>query len=147
VVSACQSALGKDVYGEGLVSLGRGFMYAGAQSVIASLWKVDDEATAVLMSEFYAGMFERGLTPAAALREAKLKMLNHPRFNAPFYWAAFVLQGEYREHIGLPLNRKPANDWWILVIVIALGAAGIAAVYRYSFRRPSHQSPTAATRF
>jgi CHAT domain-containing protein len=97
VLSACNTALGKEVRGEGLIGLTRGFLYAGASGVTASLWKVDDEATAELMSRFYAGMFQRGLTPAAALREAQLAMLKEKRWRSPYYWAAFVIQGRYNQ--------------------------------------------------
>jgi hypothetical protein len=89
--------LGKEVRGEGLIGLTRGFLYAGASGVTASLWKVDDEATAELMSHFYGGIFQRGLTPAAALREAQLAMWNQKRWRAPYYWAAFVIQGQYNQ--------------------------------------------------
>ena len=97
VLSACNTALGKDVRGEGLVGLTRGFLYAGASGVTASLWKVDDEATAALMSRFYEGIFKRGLTPAAALREAQIAMRNEKRWRSPFYWAGFVIQGRYNQ--------------------------------------------------
>ena len=97
VLSACSTALGKEVRGEGLIGLTRGFLYAGASGVTASLWKVDDEATAELMRHFYEGLFQRGLTPAAALREAQLAMWNQKRWRAPFYWAAFVIQGRYNQ--------------------------------------------------
>lgn len=100
VLSACSTGLGKDVRGEGLVGLTRGFMYAGASSVMASLWKVDDEATAELMSHFYQNLLRHNLTPAAALREAQLAMWKQRRWRHPYYWAAFVLQGEYRERLG-----------------------------------------------
>jgi CHAT domain-containing protein/Tfp pilus assembly protein PilF len=96
VLSACQTALGKDVHGEGLVGLTRGFMYAGASSVAASLWMVDDRATAELMRRFYEGMLKDGLRPAAALRAAQVSMLSEKRWAAPHYWAAFTLQGEWR---------------------------------------------------
>lgn len=102
VLSACQTGLGKEVRGEGLVGLSHGFIYAGASSVIASLWKVDDSATSQLMTEFYKGMFVEGLTPSAALRKAKVSLWKQPRYRAPFYWAAFALQGEYREKIQIP---------------------------------------------
>jgi CHAT domain-containing protein len=74
VLSACQTGLGENVRGEGLVGLTRGFMYAGAERVMVSLWNVNDEATAILMSEFYRQMLQSDLTPAAALRQAQLKM-------------------------------------------------------------------------
>jgi len=99
VLSACRTALGKDVRGEGLLGLTRGFMYAGASSVVASLWKVDDEATAELMRQFYANMLRRGMTPSAALREAQNSIRRHPDWRSPYYWAAFTLQGEYRQVI------------------------------------------------
>jgi len=96
VLSACQTALGGEIKGEGLIGLTRGFIYAGASSVIASLWKVDDRATTKLMTEFYKGLFEEGLTTSAALRQAKIKMWRQSRYREPFYWAAFVLQGEWK---------------------------------------------------
>jgi CHAT domain-containing protein/Flp pilus assembly protein TadD len=96
VLSACQTGLGKDVRGEGLIGITRGFMYAGASSVVASLWKVDDEATAELMKNFYSNMLERGMTPAAALRAAQSSIRNQKRWRAPYYWAAFTIQGDYR---------------------------------------------------
>jgi CHAT domain-containing protein/Tfp pilus assembly protein PilF len=95
VLSACQTALGKDVKGEGLVGLTRGFMYAGSRRVVASLWPVDDIATAELMKVFYSGLFgEKQLSPSTALREAQLSLMNDRRFSSPYYWAAFTLQGD-----------------------------------------------------
>jgi CHAT domain-containing protein len=96
VLSACQTALGKQVRGEGLVGLSRGFMYAGTPRVIGSLWEVSDRATAELMRVFYGGMLQRGLRPAAALRAAQLELARDPRWSSPYYWAGFVLQGEWR---------------------------------------------------
>lgn len=100
VLSACSTGLGKDVRGEGLIGLTRGFMYAGASGVVASLWKVDDQATAELMKLFYAGMFQKGLPPVAALREAQLAMSQQNQWRSPYYWAGFVIQGRYDERIG-----------------------------------------------
>jgi CHAT domain-containing protein len=96
VLSACQTALGKEVRGEGLVGLTRGFMYAGSPRVVASLWLVPSKATAELMKRFYRGMLLGGLRPAAALRAAQVAMWREKRWSEPYYWAAFVLQGEWR---------------------------------------------------
>jgi CHAT domain-containing protein/Tfp pilus assembly protein PilF len=96
VLSACETGLGKEVRGEGLLGLVRGFMYAGAPAVIASTWKVDDRATRELMERFYRGYFG-GKTPAAALREAQISLRDTDRFRAPYYWAGFELQGDWRE--------------------------------------------------
>ena len=96
VLSACNTALGRPVRGEGLVGTVRGFMHAGARRVVASLWKVDDDATRELMRHFYAAMLRDRLPPAAALRQAQLAMRRQARWESPFYWAAFVLQGEWR---------------------------------------------------
>ena len=96
VLSACQTALGKEVKGEGLVGLTRGFMHAGAQRVVASLWQVDDLATAELMKRFYLGLLKENLRPAAALRAAQIEMSKCSRWSSPYYWAGFVIQGEWR---------------------------------------------------
>jgi CHAT domain-containing protein len=96
VLSACNSALGKEVRGEGLLGIVRGFMYAGAERVVASLWKVDDEATGELMKHFYREMLQEGRSPAAALREAQIMMWKQKQWHSPFYWAAFILQGEWK---------------------------------------------------
>jgi len=94
VLSACQTALGREIKGEGLVGLTRGFMYVGAPRVVASLWRVDDQATAELMGLFYEGMLKRGLPAPRALKEAQMRMA--ARRPSPYYWAAFTLQGEWR---------------------------------------------------
>src|SRR5262249_39972442 len=96
VLSACQSAVGKQIKGEGLISLTRGFMYGGAARVVASLWKVDDVATAELMADFYKQMFLNQQRPPAALRLAQLNLKKQRRWQAPYYWAGFVLQGEWK---------------------------------------------------
>jgi CHAT domain-containing protein len=96
VLSACQSGLGKDIKGEGMIGLTRGFMYAGAARVVASLWRVDDYATSVLMKKFYRGMLQEKLPAAAALRKAQIEMWRQQQWQSPFYWGAFVLQGEWK---------------------------------------------------
>ena len=96
VLSACQTALGKEVRGEGLIGLSRAFMYAGAPRVVASLWRVPDSATAELMRRFYRAMFVDSLPPAAALRKSQLALQRESRWSAPYYWAGFTLQGEWK---------------------------------------------------
>jgi CHAT domain-containing protein len=96
VLSACRTALGREFAGEGLVGLTRGFMYAGATRVVASLWQVDDLATAELMRRFYRRMLVDGRPPAAALRAAQVEMMNEPRWARPFLWAGFTIQGDWR---------------------------------------------------
>jgi len=96
VLSACQTGLGKEVRGEGLVGLTRGFMYAGAARVVVSLWNVNDRATSELMARFYTRMLKGGERPASALRRAQVEMLEGGRWGSPYYWAAFTLQGEWR---------------------------------------------------
>jgi len=96
VLSACQTGLGQEVKGEGLVGLTRGFMYAGSPRVLVSLWNVSDAATAEMMKRFYRNMLQEGLSATAALRAAKLEMQQETQWRAPYYWAAFTLQGEWR---------------------------------------------------
>lgn len=93
VLSGCQTAVGQVVRGDGLVSLARGFFAAGAPRVVVSLWEVDDEATATLMACFYEGLLVRGESPAEALAVAKRRLRSDERWEAPYFWAAFVLQG------------------------------------------------------
>ncbi|MCC7307473.1 MAG: CHAT domain-containing protein [Acidobacteria bacterium] len=96
VLSACQTGLGRNVSGEGLIGLTRGFMYAGAPRVVASLWKVDDAATAALMEHFYRQMLIEKLPAGAALRKAQMLLREDHRWRSPYYWAAFTLQGEWK---------------------------------------------------
>jgi CHAT domain-containing protein/tetratricopeptide (TPR) repeat protein len=95
VLSGCQTGLGKEVKGEGLLGLTRGFMYAGAARVVVSLWEINDQSTAELMKHFYQGMLGAArLRSAAALRSAQISLLKTKRWHSPYYWAAFTLQGE-----------------------------------------------------
>ncbi len=124
VLSGCSTGLGKEVKGEGLIGLTRGFMYAGAGGVTASLWKVDDEATAELMKRFYERMFKGGLTPSAALREAQVSMWRENRWHSPYFWAAFVIQGRYDQ---ATLVASPGAQW----LVICLGLASLALLIAF----------------
>lgn len=97
VLSGCSTALGKEIKGEGLVGITRSFMYAGAQRVAVSLWAVDDRATAELMKYFYEAMLgPQKLRPAAALRAAQLKMWAQKQWQSPYFWAAFILEGDWK---------------------------------------------------
>jgi CHAT domain-containing protein/tetratricopeptide (TPR) repeat protein len=96
VLSGCETGLGRQLRGEGLVGLTRAFMYAGAPRVVSSLWQVDDQATATLMTRFYQHMLRRGARPAAALRAAQLELAADPRWASPYFWAGFVLHGDWR---------------------------------------------------
>src|SRR5215203_5663160 len=95
VLSGCRTALGKEVRGEGLIGLTRGFLYAGTPRVLASLWRVEDHATAALMTRFYRALWIDGLRPAAALRAAQLSLRGERRWRDPYYWAGFVLEGDW----------------------------------------------------
>lgn len=96
-LSGCRTGLGREVRGEGVFGLTRGFMYAGARRVLVSLWDVPDEATAQLMSRFYQEFLGPRRAPAtAALRAAQVRALREARWPAPYYWAGFVIQGEPR---------------------------------------------------
>ncbi|MEN3328159.1 MAG: hypothetical protein V7638_2966 [Acidobacteriota bacterium] len=97
VLSACETGIGKEFRSEGLLGLTRGFMYAGAERVVATLWKVNDVATSELMKRFYTYMLREGKPASVALRQAQLDMIKSGgETEAPFYWAGFVLQGEWK---------------------------------------------------
>lgn len=132
VLSACQTALGQEVRGEGLIGLTRGFMYAGASTVVASLWEVDDGATADLMKRFYANMLERDMTPASALRAAQNSFRQEGR--SPYYWAAFTLQGEFRQSIK-PMPKSAAPTYTKIIAGGALLTLLAGVVWWYRRRR------------
>ncbi len=96
VLSACDTGLGKEIRGEGLIGLSRGFMYAGATRVMASLWSVDDEVTSELMAHFYKSLEQDRMSPAAALRAAQIEVAKEERWSSPYYWAGFQIQGEWK---------------------------------------------------
>jgi CHAT domain-containing protein len=96
VLSACETALGRDIRGEGLVGLTQGFMYAGARSVVASLWQAPDRAAAELMTRFYRHLLQGSLPPATALRRAQSELAAERRFADPYFWSGFVIIGDWR---------------------------------------------------
>lgn len=95
VLSGCETGMGKEVKGEGIVGLTRAFMYAGTPSVVVSLWSVQDLATALLMRDFYKNLQE-GMNKAEALRQAKMSLIEEEGYILPFYWAPFILVGEWK---------------------------------------------------
>lgn len=142
VLSACNTGLGEDVRGEGLVGITRGFMHAGASSVVASMWKVDDDATAELMKHFYHFLLEERLPPAAALRQSQLAMRRQKQWHEPYYWAAFVIQGQYRmeEDISYHKNNAAAP----LTVLAAFGLLGLLRIFHVK-RRRKRAAPARAT--
>jgi CHAT domain-containing protein/tetratricopeptide (TPR) repeat protein len=96
VLSACRTGMGKMSPGEGLIGLTRAFMYAGTPSVVVSLWSVADVSTSVLMQKFYECMTARGLDKAEALRQAKLSLCQGSTYAHPFYWAPFIIVGDWK---------------------------------------------------
>lgn len=97
MLSACETGLGKEKRGEGVMGLTRAFIYAGAPTVGVSLWSVADKSTAELMTEFYKRLFSSDTASAAAsLREAQLAMISEKKYSAPFFWAPFILVGDWR---------------------------------------------------
>jgi len=129
VLSACQTGLGKNVKGEGLVGLTRGFIYAGSKSVIATLWKVDDEATTELMTHFYQALLNEHLPPGTALQNAKIALWKQKRWQSPYFWAAFQLHGEHTK----PINSGTGRQSKIYLMGLALMAICLAAGY-YVYR-------------
>jgi CHAT domain-containing protein/Tfp pilus assembly protein PilF len=95
VLSACKTGLGQMLKGEGLIGLTRGFMHAGSPRVVASLWRVEDLGTSELMKRFYQHMARGNMAPPSALRQAQIELLRSKRWNSPYFWAGFVLQGEW----------------------------------------------------
>jgi CHAT domain-containing protein len=96
VLSACTTGLGRIIKGEGLISLTRGFMHAGAPRVVASLWRIEDLGTSELMKRFYQHLAKDRMSPHLALRQAQVDMLRSRRWRSPYFWAGFVIQGEWR---------------------------------------------------
>jgi CHAT domain-containing protein len=95
VLSGCDTAAGRGVGSEGVFSLSRAFFYAGAERVLASLWPVEDRATAAFMPEFYRALLIDHMSPAGALRVAQQRLARDSRWSSPYYWAGFVLQGDW----------------------------------------------------
>jgi CHAT domain-containing protein len=128
VLSACRTARGPILAGDSVEGLAQAFFFAGARSVLASLWDVSDARTTELMADFYGHLAE-GLSKAEALRKAKLDMMGNGASSAPRYWAAFVLLGEGDQSI--PLKAPTDNHVLIMTLIAAsVLALGLAALIR-----------------
>ncbi len=138
VLSACNTGIGKEVKGEGLMSLNNAFLSVGAKSVMASLWKVEDQATLELMKDFYGAMVNEKLTPSKALRKAQIKMLRDGRYRSPFYWAAFTVHGDFKN---VPEVSR-GFGWWsyFLPFGLILGL-GFVLSFRFIRQRNCMSSP------
>lgn len=122
VLSACDTGLGKEIKGEGIMSLNNAFLQAGARTVVSTLWKIEDTATKQLMTDLYRGMKEDGLTPSGALRRAKIRLRNDQRFSSPFFWASFTTEGDFRSFPHFSTRRR----WTIFDFgVVLLSLCGI----------------------
>ena len=108
------------------MSMTRGFMYAGAASVMSSFWEVDDEATTELMKRVYDAMLREGQTPAAALRSSQNAIRAQKGWQAPYYWAAFTVQGQYRRAFAPPpaasrFTRQAVIGLALLALLLSIG--------------------------
>lgn len=130
VLSACSTGIGKEVKGEGLLSLNNAFLQAGAKSVVASLWKVDDYATRELMKNFYLELASGTVTTAEALRRAQIKLRQNPQYQSPFYWAAFTAQGDFQNTPRL----ADGFDYRIYGLLILPFALILTYIYRRRLR-------------
>jgi CHAT domain-containing protein len=95
VLCGCETGLGRLVHGEGLLGLSRAFFYAGANQVVSTLWQVPDLATAALMGHFYRALLQDNIPAPAALRQAQLALQQSSRWRHPYYWASFIVQGDW----------------------------------------------------
>ena len=112
VLSACETGIGELQHGEGIISLARGFSYAGAKSIVTTLWKVEESATSALMQRFYENL-QKGMAKDEALRAAKQYLLKETPNANPFYWAAFVPVGDME-----PI-RSQSGDLWVWLLSLA----------------------------
>jgi CHAT domain-containing protein/Tfp pilus assembly protein PilF len=127
VLSACSTGIGKEVKGEGLMSLNNAFLQTGAKSVVSSLWKVDDYAAQELMKNFYRELATGNVTTSEALRRAQINLRQNPQYQSPFYWAAFTIQGDFKT---IPQLSKPFDYRIFGLLIFPLALLGF-----YAYRR------------
>ena len=129
VLSACNSGTGTLYHGEGLMSLARGFMLAGASSVIRTSWEVNDESSASIITRFYRYL-SKGYTKDKAMRLAKTEYIKNtpPEYSNPYYWAAYEVLGDTQR---VTLGRRP---YYIILLLIAVVSAGFIILYLRRWR-------------
>ena len=132
VLSACDTGIGKEVKGEGLMSLNNAFLQTGAKTVVSTLWKVDDYAARELMKNFYSELASGKVSTSEALRRAQIKLRQNPQYQSPFYWAAFTIEGDYQNIPQFSVKRN--YKIYALVSIILLG---LFALYLYRRRLKS----------
>ncbi len=132
VLSACDTAIGEDIKGEGLQSLTNGFLQIGAKSVISSHWKVEDNATLELMKSFYEILASENVPTSEALRQAKIKMFKNPNYQFPYYWSSFTLRGDFQNKPKLATNFKYKN--YLILLLFAGIIFGIHKMKKKLFR-------------
>jgi CHAT domain-containing protein len=133
VLSGCESAMGRRMVGEGVAGLTSAFLSAGVQSVVATLWRVDDSATADLMERFYRGLAD-GIPVAGALRRAQLETRAEPETSHPFYWAGFVVVGAGGVSVDLE-TRPRTNPKSLGLILLGVIAAAVVILILFRFNR------------
>lgn len=129
VLSACNTGIGKRIKGEGLMSLNNAFLQVGAKSVVSSLWKVEDYATLETMKNFYQILIKEKATPSQALRLAQIKTRQNERFRSPFYWAAFTVQGNFKQSPDIQTYSDYSINW--LMILIPVSGFGVYRFYKF----------------
>jgi CHAT domain-containing protein len=134
VLSACQTALGREITGEGLIGLSRAFFYAGARSVVATLWNLNDRFAAEFVERFYREL-NQGHSSEEALRRAKVAYVNHPRYSHPFYWSSLVMLGDGTGVLVSEPVRQPLS---LTAIALALAMAAVAVTVQ-QLRRGKEQ--------
>lgn len=132
VLSACDTGIGQDIKGEGLMSLSNGFLQVGAKSVISSHWKVNDLATRELMENFYQILANENLTTSQALRKAKIKMYENPNYRFPYYWASFTFYGDFENKPNI--NKFNYSNYLYLLLMI-LFIFGVIVCYKLFYRK------------
>ena len=125
VLSACQTALGREITGEGIVGLTRAFFYAGARSVVSALWNLNDRFAADFVERFYQAI-GAGASPEDALRRTKIAYVDHPQYGHPFYWSSLVITGDGAQPMVAEPVQRPAGLTW-LAAALSLAAVAISA--------------------